>query len=49
MDLKVQEAMLAEEQARSLHPFDRRDLSMELEGLHAHVDGVECEHATEPK
>jgi hypothetical protein len=30
-----------------LHPFDGRDLSMELEGLRACVDGVEGEHATE--
>jgi hypothetical protein len=49
MDLEVQEAMLVEEQARGLHPFDGRDLSMELEGLHAHVDGVEGERATEAR
>jgi hypothetical protein len=30
-----------------LHPFDGRDLSTELEGLHMHVDGVEGECATE--
>jgi hypothetical protein len=30
MDLKVQEAMLVEEQARGLHPFNGRDLSVEL-------------------
>jgi hypothetical protein len=38
--------MLVEEQARSLHPFDGCDLSMELEGLHVHVDGVEGECTT---
>jgi hypothetical protein len=45
-DLEVQEAMLVEEQARSLHPFDGCDLSTELEGLHVHVDGVEGECTT---
>jgi hypothetical protein len=47
MDLEVQEAMLVEEQARGLHPFDGRDLLVELEGLRAHVDGVEAERTTE--
>jgi hypothetical protein len=38
-DLEVREVKLAEEQARGLHSFDRRDLSIELEGLHAHSRG----------
>jgi hypothetical protein len=38
-DLEVREMKLAEEQARGLHSFDRRDLSIELEGLHAHGRG----------
>jgi hypothetical protein len=38
-DLEVREVKLAEEQARGLHSFDRRDLSIELEGLHAHGRG----------
>jgi hypothetical protein len=49
MDLEVQEAMLVEEQARGLHPFDGRDLLVELEGLRAHVDGVEAERTTEAR
>jgi hypothetical protein len=32
MDLDVQEAILAEEQERGLHPFNGRDLSVELRG-----------------
>jgi hypothetical protein len=47
MDLEVQEAMLVEEQARGLHPFDRQYLSTELEGIRARVDGIEGECATE--
>jgi hypothetical protein len=35
----VQEAILAEEQARSLYPPDRWDLLMALEETHVHVDG----------
>jgi hypothetical protein len=42
----VQEAILAEEQVRGLHPFDRWDLSAELGEIHAHVDGIEGERAT---
>jgi hypothetical protein len=44
-DLLVQEVMLAEEQARGLHPHDRWDLSAELEGMHTCVDGIEGERA----
>jgi hypothetical protein len=39
--------MLEEEQERGLHPHDGRDLSVELEGIHARVDGIRGEHATE--
>jgi hypothetical protein len=45
MDLEVQEAILAEEEACGLHPFDGRDLSVELEDIHAHVDMIEGERA----
>jgi hypothetical protein len=45
MDLDVQEAKLVEEQARGLHSFDGRDLSVEQEELQAHVAGVRDEHA----
>jgi hypothetical protein len=45
--LEVREAKLAKEQARSLHSFVRRDLSMELEELQACMDGVEDERTTE--
>jgi hypothetical protein len=31
----------------SLHPFDRRDLSTELEEICAHVDGIKGERAAE--
>jgi hypothetical protein len=41
----MQEAMLAEEQSRSLHSSDRRDLSMELEGLCACMDMVQASGA----
>jgi hypothetical protein len=43
----VQEAILAEEQARGLHPFDGRDLLAELEEIHTCVDGITCEHSIE--
>jgi hypothetical protein len=43
----VQDAILAEEQARGPHPIDRQDLSVELEEIPARVDGVEGEHTTE--
>jgi hypothetical protein len=46
-DLEVQEVMLAEEQACDLHPFNRRGLSAEEEGLHTCMDEVEGERATE--
>jgi hypothetical protein len=39
--------MLEEEQERGLHPHDGRDLSVELEGIHARVDGIGGEHAAE--
>jgi hypothetical protein len=38
-DLEVEEAILAEEQACSLHPFNRQDLLAELEAIRARVDG----------
>jgi hypothetical protein len=40
----VQEAILAEEQARGLHP---RDLLAKLEEIHTCVDGITCEHSIE--
>jgi hypothetical protein len=40
MDLEVQETMLEEEHACGLHPYDRRDLSVELEGIRARMDGI---------
>jgi hypothetical protein len=43
----VQEAILAEEQVRGLHPFDRWDLSVELGEIRAHMDGIEGECTTE--
>jgi hypothetical protein len=49
MDLEVQEVKLAEEQACGLHSFDGRDLSMEIEGIHARVDGIEGERITEAR
>jgi hypothetical protein len=42
----VQEAMLVEEQTRSLHPHDGWDL-LELEGIRACVDGIKGECAAE--
>jgi hypothetical protein len=46
-DRERQEEKLAEEQARGLYSFDRRDLSVELEELHERVAGVENECVTE--
>jgi hypothetical protein len=43
----VQEVILAEEQARSLHPFDEQDLSVELGEIREHVDKIEGERTTE--
>jgi hypothetical protein len=39
--------MLVEEQVRVIHPHDGRDLSAELEGIRACVDGIGGERATE--
>jgi hypothetical protein len=47
--LEVQEAMLVEEQARGLHPFDGRDLSAEPDELCERVDRVKVERATEAR
>jgi hypothetical protein len=41
--------ILAEEQARSLHPFEEQDLSVELGEIHEHVDKIEGEHTTEAR
>jgi hypothetical protein len=41
MDLEVQEAILAEELERVLHPPDGRDLSVELDKAHARAVGCE--------
>jgi hypothetical protein len=41
MDLEVREVKLAEEQGCGLHSFDGRDISAELEELHACVFEVE--------
>jgi hypothetical protein len=38
---------LVEEQAQGIYPFDRRDLSVELEELHEHMAGVVIEYAIE--
>jgi hypothetical protein len=46
-DLERREEMLVEEQAQSLHFFDGRDLSTELEELRERVAGVDSECATE--
>jgi hypothetical protein len=43
----VQEAILAEELVRGLHPLDGQDLSMKLEKICACVDGIKGECATE--
>jgi hypothetical protein len=47
IDLEVQEAMLVEEQARGLHPFDERDLPVELKEIRKHMDEIEGEHTAE--
>jgi hypothetical protein len=47
MDLEVREVMLAEEQACGLHPHNGRDLSVEIEGISARVNGIGGECATE--
>jgi hypothetical protein len=47
MDLEVQEVILAKEQTCILHHFDGRDLSVELEEIHVHVDGIGGERAAE--
>jgi hypothetical protein len=47
MDLKVQEATLAEEQAHDLHPPDRWDLSVKLEETSTRVDGTKGECVAE--
>jgi hypothetical protein len=47
MDLELQEALLVEEQAHGLHPFNGWDLLVELEGIHMHMDGIESECASE--
>jgi hypothetical protein len=39
--------MLVKEQACGLHPHDGWDLSVELEGIHARVDGIGVERAAE--
>jgi hypothetical protein len=41
--------MLVEEQARGLHPFDGRDLSVELDELCERVDRVKVERATKAR
>jgi hypothetical protein len=43
--LEVQEAILAKEQKRELHPPDGRDLSAELGKTRARVDRINGEHA----
>jgi hypothetical protein len=45
--LEVWEVKLAEEHARDLHSYNRRDLSVELQELHVHVVGVKDEGTTE--
>jgi hypothetical protein len=39
--------ILVEEPVPGLHPFDGWDLSVELEEIHARVDGIEGERDTE--
>jgi hypothetical protein len=39
--------MLEEEQECGLHPYNRQDLLVELEGIHVHVDEIGGEHAVE--
>jgi hypothetical protein len=47
MVLEVWEALLVEELERGLDPPDKRDLSVELDKAHAHVDRIHGERATE--
>jgi hypothetical protein len=47
VDLEVQEAILAEELERGLHPTDEQDLSVELEKACARVDRINGECAIE--
>jgi hypothetical protein len=47
MDLEVQEVILTKEQGCSLHPFNGRDLPVELEEARACVDGIRGEQAAE--
>jgi hypothetical protein len=42
-DLEAQEAILAEEQERSLHPPDKRELSVDLDKTQACVDRINGE------
>jgi hypothetical protein len=44
--LEVWEALLVEELERGLHPPNKRDLSVELDKAHAHVDRIDGERAT---
>jgi hypothetical protein len=43
-DLEVQEVILAEEEARGLHPSDGRDLLAELEETRTCIDEINNEH-----
>jgi hypothetical protein len=47
MDLKVLEVILAEEQARGLHPPNGRDLTVELKETRTCVDVINDERTTE--
>jgi hypothetical protein len=47
MDQEVQAVKLVEELACGVHFFDGRDMSVELEGLHARMTSVEDECPTE--
>jgi hypothetical protein len=49
MDLDVQEAILVEEQAHILHPFDRRDLLAELGEIRAPMVRIEVECTVEAR
>jgi hypothetical protein len=49
MDREVQEAILVEEQACDLHPFDMQDLLAELEWIHARVDEIKGECTIETR
>jgi hypothetical protein len=46
-DLEVREAILVEEREHSLHPPNGWDLPVELEKVHARVDQIGDDHATE--